>query len=98
MAAKRRSQAISATGGKRRRLITHFSCEICDSTFNTLRDIKNHRKDKHDGNQWKCNICDLEMKFSRSDLGKYTHFCEKRLAKKSRQLPTGYMSSIEGFE
>ena len=66
MAAKRRSQAISATDGKRRRLITHFSCEICDSTFNTLRDIKNHRKDKHDGNQWKCNICDLEMKFSRS--------------------------------
>jgi transcription elongation factor Elf1 len=94
MAAKRQNQWNCSTDGKRRRLVSYFSCEICDSTFLTQCDLKLHQRDKHDGKQWKCKICSLEMKFSRSDLGKYTHFCDKRLAKKRRELAPGYMCLI----
>ena len=98
MAAKRRNLWNCTTDGKRRRLVSHVSCEICDSTFITQCDLKIHQREKHDGNQWKCKICSLEMKFSRSDLGKYTHFCEKKLAKKSRHPAPSYVSLIGDFK
>ena len=77
MAVKRRNQWISTSvTEKRRRLTGRISCEICDSLFYSQTELRSHQYDKHKGNQWRCKMCGQEMKFSRSDLGKYTHPCE----------------------
>ena len=98
MVAKGHSQWNCTIGGKRRRLVSTFSCEICDSTFKTQSDVKIHQRNKHGGNQWKCKICAIEMKYSRSDLGKYNHLCEKRLARKRSLFTPGFIPVLDESE
>ena len=64
-------------------------CEVCENAFKSSADLGRHQRDRHDGKQWKCKICELEMKYSRSDLGKYTHLCDKKVlfSRKSRPSP-----------
>ncbi len=64
-------------------------CEVCENAFKSSAHLRRHQRDRHDGKQWKCKICELEMKYSRSDLGKYTHLCDKKifLSRKSHPSP-----------
>ena len=98
MAAKRKNQWNSTTEKKRKRLINDILCEICNCPFKTLNKLKFHQIDNHKGNQWRCSICTLEMKFSRSDLGRYTHFCESKVvhSKRSRPAPSN-LTALEEF-
>lgn len=76
MAIKRRNHWLSTSATrKRRRLIDRICCEICEDLFLSQGELKSHQFDRHKGNQWRCDHCGLELKFSRSDLGKYTHDC-----------------------
>ena len=70
-------------------------CEVCENAFKSSADLRRHQRDRHDGNQWKCKICELEMKYSRSDLGKYTHLCDKKIFLSQRTRPSPGVMTIE---
>ena len=88
MAVKRRNHWISTSSPrKRRRLVDRICCEICDDLFLSQSELRSHQYDRHKGNQWRCDHCCLELKFSRSDSGKYTHDCERKQLQNERLSP-----------
>ena len=95
MAIKRRNQWISTSvNEKRRRCNGRISCEICDSLFFSQTELRSHQYDKHKGNQWRCKMCGNEMKFSRSDFGRYIHPCEPKPSWKNQQSPPKFQSEL----
>ena len=79
MAVKRRVHwATGSTQRKRRQLIERICCEICYDSYSSQIALRSHQLDRHKGNEWRCDVCCLEMKFSSSDLGKYIHDCVKK--------------------
>ena len=72
-----------SAGRKGNRLNSHVSCKVRNTKFKSLTRLKCHQNNQHDGLQWKCKKSEVAMKFSRSDLGQYTHLCDKKLLRKT---------------
>ena len=38
-------------------------CEVCNSVFNSVDEVKKHQDEKHSGAQYKCKHCLVEIKY-----------------------------------